>query len=59
MFRSLLIATCYGCRTQEGVSRKLKGFEMIDKGIPRHDYELTDKDGIVLAVYLGEPCRRY
>ncbi len=34
---------------QEGVSRKLKGFEMIDKGIPRHDYELTDKDGIVIG----------
>ena len=29
----------------EGVSRKLRGFEMIDRGIPRHGYELTDKDG--------------
>ena len=30
---------------QEGVSRKLRGFEMIDRGIPRHDYELVDQRG--------------
>jgi aminomethyltransferase len=30
---------------QEGVSRKLVGFEMIDKGIPRHEYEIVDQDG--------------
>jgi len=29
----------------EGVSRKLVGFEMIDKGIPRHDYEIKDFSG--------------
>lgn len=34
---------------QEGVERKLRGFEMIDRGIPRHDYELTDKDGHVVG----------
>lgn len=34
---------------QEGVERKLRGFEMIDRGIPRHDYELTDKDGHVIG----------
>jgi aminomethyltransferase len=34
---------------QEGVERKLRGFEMIDRGIPRHDYELTDKDGNVIG----------
>jgi aminomethyltransferase len=28
-----------------GVSRKLVGFEMIDKGIPRHDYEICDAAG--------------
>lgn len=26
----------------EGVKRKLVGFEMIDRGIPRHDYEIKD-----------------
>jgi len=34
---------------QEGVERKLRGFEMIDRGIPRHHYELTDKDGNVIG----------
>lgn len=29
----------------EGITRKLIGFEMIDKGIPRHDYEIQDADG--------------
>ncbi len=28
-----------------GLTRKLVGFEMIDKGIARHDYEICDKDG--------------
>ncbi|MBE0647078.1 MAG: glycine cleavage system aminomethyltransferase GcvT [Bacteroidales bacterium] len=30
---------------KDGVSRKLVGFEMIDKGIPRHDYEIVDDQG--------------
>jgi aminomethyltransferase len=34
---------------QEGVDRKLRGFEMIDRGIPRHDYELTDQEGNVIG----------
>jgi len=29
----------------EGVNRKLIGFEMIDKGIPRHNYEIKDASG--------------
>ena len=28
-----------------GVSKKLVGFEMLERGIPRHDYEITDADG--------------
>ena len=28
-----------------GVSKKLVGLEMIEKGIPRHDYEIKDSDG--------------
>jgi aminomethyltransferase len=30
---------------EEGVKRKLVGFKMIDKGIPRHDYQLKDVAG--------------
>ncbi len=29
----------------EGIKRKLVGFEMIDKGIPRHHYEIKDAAG--------------
>lgn len=29
----------------EGVTRKLVGFEMIDRGIPRHGYDLVTADG--------------
>ncbi|MBI1342092.1 MAG: glycine cleavage system aminomethyltransferase GcvT [Terrimonas sp.] len=29
----------------EGVSRKLIGFEMVDKGIPRHGYAIMDEKG--------------
>lgn len=30
---------------EKGVSKKLVGFEMIDRGIPRHDYEIADAEG--------------
>jgi aminomethyltransferase len=30
---------------EKGVSRKLVGFEMIERGIPRHDYEIADASG--------------
>ncbi len=30
---------------QEGVARKLVGFEMVDRGIPRHGYLLVDEAG--------------
>ncbi|MCJ0741219.1 glycine cleavage system aminomethyltransferase GcvT [Pedobacter montanisoli] len=30
---------------EAGVSRKLIGFEMIDRGIPRHDYIVVDAEG--------------
>jgi len=32
-----------------GVSRKLVGFKMIDKGIPRHDYPIKDSAGNVIG----------
>ncbi len=34
---------------QSGVERKLVGFEMIDRGIPRHDYEIVDSEGNVIG----------
>jgi len=35
---------------EEGVTRKLVGFEMVERGIPRHGYELVDADGSVIGV---------
>ncbi len=35
---------------REGVTRKLKGFEMIDRGIPRHGYEIVDSEGVVIGI---------
>lgn len=33
----------------DGVTRKLVGFEMIDKGIPRHEYKILDANGNVIG----------
>lgn len=35
---------------KNGVARKLVGFEMIDKGIARHGYEITDADGNKIGI---------
>ena len=34
---------------EEGVSRKLVGFELVDKGVPRHDYPVVDAEGNVIG----------
>ena len=34
----------------EGVTRKLVGFEMVDRGIPRHGYELVNAEGEQVGV---------
>ena len=44
-----------GCRLlksqkENGVDRKLVGFELIDKGIPRKDYEIYDSDNYKIGV---------
>ena len=32
-----------------GVTKKLVGFEMIDRGIPRHDYQIADASGTIIG----------
>ena len=32
-----------------GVEKKLVGFEMVDKGIPRHDYRIKDAEGNLIG----------
>jgi len=34
---------------QNGIKRKLIGFEMIERGIPRHDYEIVDAEGSIIG----------
>ena len=34
---------------ENGVATKLIGFELIDRGIPRHDYEIVDGEGNVIG----------
>jgi len=34
---------------ETGVSKKLIGFELTERGVPRHDYEIVDKDGTVIG----------
>ena len=35
---------------EAGVTRKLVGFEMIERGIPRHDYPIVDSDGNEIGI---------
>ncbi|MFN0187792.1 MAG: glycine cleavage system aminomethyltransferase GcvT [Bacteroidia bacterium] len=35
-------STALKAQKEAGVTRKLSGFEMVEKGIPRHDYEIVD-----------------
>src|SRR6202044_3889757 len=32
-----------------GIPKKLVGFELLDKGIPRHDYEIKDFSGAIIG----------
>ncbi len=34
---------------EKGVAKKLVGFEMIDRGIPRHDYQIADANGTIIG----------
>lgn len=47
---------------KEGLSRKLVGFELIDKGIPRHGYDVVDaqdnKIGIVTSGTMGPSVKK-
>ncbi|MGC4130191.1 MAG: glycine cleavage system aminomethyltransferase GcvT [Bergeyella sp.] len=34
---------------EEGITRKLVGFELQDKGVPRHDYPVVDTEGTIIG----------
>ena len=43
--REILLA-----QKKEGVSSRLVGFEMIDRGIPRHEYEIVDEENAPIGI---------
>lgn len=43
-------STSLKAQKEAGVSRKLSGFEMVEKGIPRHDYEIVDSQNKVIGI---------
>lgn len=42
-------AATFKKQKEEGVTKKLVGFKMVDKGIPRHDYSIKDSAGNVIG----------
>lgn len=34
---------------EEGITKRLVGFELLERGIPRHDYEIVDANGNVIG----------
>jgi aminomethyltransferase len=43
-------STVLKAQKEQGVKRKLVGFEMIDRGIPRHGYNIVDANGVMVGV---------
>lgn len=43
-------STALQIQKEAGVSKKLVGFELLERGVPRHDYEIVDKDGVVIGI---------
>jgi aminomethyltransferase (EC 2.1.2.10) len=37
-------------KSKIGLKRKLVGFELIDRGVPRHGYEVCSADGTVIGI---------
>lgn len=46
--KDFISSEIFAAQKAEGVRKKLVGFEMIDRGIPRHGYEIA-KDGAVIG----------
>jgi len=47
--KEFLDSTYLQRQKENGVSRKLVAFEMIERGIPRHDYRILDRRGSVIG----------
>ncbi len=47
--KTFTASTLFENQKNNGVSKKLIGFEMIEKGIARHDYEIADENNRVIG----------
>ncbi|AZI25358.1 MULTISPECIES: glycine cleavage system aminomethyltransferase GcvT [Pedobacter] len=47
--KSFTNSTALQAQKEAGIQKKLVGFEMIDRGIPRHDYEIADAEGNIVG----------
>lgn len=47
--KNLIDKALYIRQKEEGVNRRLKGFVMIDRGIPRQHYEVVDREGKIIG----------
>ncbi len=43
-------STALKAQKEAGVTKKLVGFELIERGIPRHDYEIVDANGKAIGI---------
>jgi aminomethyltransferase len=43
---------------KRGVTRKLVAFEMQERAVPRHDYEIVDGTGAVIGIVTSGTCLR-
>ena len=50
MFIERRIVSAIKKQKEEGVTRKLVGFEMVDKGIARHGHPINDANGNTIGV---------
>ena len=44
---------------ETGLTRKLVAFEMVDRGIPRHDYPILDASGAVIGKVTSKNTNYY
>ena len=51
--KDFISSQTFAKQKEEGLSKKLVGFEMIDRGIPRHGYEIAKNGKVVGRVTSG------
>lgn len=47
--KDFISSETFAAQKEAGVTKKLVGFEMVDRGIPRHGYDIADLEGNVIG----------